>query len=458
LQRQQQKEQTTYEHFNQKEQKALEALFDRKVDLITAGLQPRFNKYLKDEGMITRDNAHVICDYIIAMNTEINPSSNYRQTTIQVLVQLSKFLSKPFNLMTREDVLAFLDRLRKPESLDPMHKWVGTYNIYTVQLKRFFKWLYSPDIESDKRQMPKVVENIPRLKRKEKSIYKPDDLWTNEEDLIFLRYCPSRRIKCYHFIIRDTGCRPNEILKLKIKDVVFKSVNDRQYAEIMVNGKTGTRNLPLIDSIPYIKDYLSYEHPISGNPNSPFICGEGKSLGRSISGVGLYHVYDRYKEVVFPKLLDNPNVPPEDKQKIRALLRKPWNPYVVGRHATLTHMSRRLKEATLRVFAGWTPDSDMPKRYTHHFGNAACEDILEEYGLLDKGIRNQANLLKSKQCPQCSEMNKHDSKFCAKCRMVLSYDAYQETLKEQEKQRLNADELELLKQKIAEFDRVLGLD
>jgi hypothetical protein len=237
LQRQQQKEQTTYEHFNQKEQKALEALFDRKVDLITAGLQPRFNKYLKDEGMITRDNAHVICDYIIAMNTEINPSSNYRQTTIQVLVQLSKFLSKPFNLMTREDVLAFLDRLRKPESLDPMHKWVGTYNIYTVQLKRFFKWLYSPDIESDKRQMPKVVENIPRLKRKEKSIYKPDDLWTNEEDLIFLRYCPSRRIKCYHFIIRDTGCRPNEILKLKIKDVVFKSFNDRQYAEIMVNGK-----------------------------------------------------------------------------------------------------------------------------------------------------------------------------------------------------------------------------
>ena len=49
MQRQQQKEQTTYEHFNQKEQKALEAFFDSKVDLITAGLQPRFNKYLKDE-------------------------------------------------------------------------------------------------------------------------------------------------------------------------------------------------------------------------------------------------------------------------------------------------------------------------------------------------------------------------------------------------------------------------
>lgn len=209
-----------------------------------------------------------------------------------------------------------------------------------------------------------------------------------------------------------------------------KFVNDRQYAEIMVNGKTGTRNLPLIDSIPYIKDYLTNEHPLSGNPNSPFICGEGKSLGRSISEVGLYHVYARYKKIVFPKLLENPNVPPEDKQKIKALLRKPWNPYVVGRHATLTQKSRVLKEATLRVFAGWTPDSDMPKRYTHLFGNAACEEILEEYGLLDKGIR--IDQLKPKTCTNCNEPNKIESKFCVKCKMVLSYDAYNEAIDNQQ--------------------------
>ena len=238
------------------------------------------------------------------MKTEINPSNEYRKTTIQVLIQFLKFLpksdQKSFNLATREDILAFLDSLRKPESLDPMHKWIGTYNLYNIQLTRFFKWLYSPDIESDKRQKPKVIENIPKLKRKEKSVYKPDDLWTNDEDLLFLRYCPSRRIKCYHFIVRDSGCRPHEVLKLKIKDVAFKSVIDRQYAEILVNGKTGTRNLPLIDSIPYVKDYLTNEHPMPGNPNSPFICGKSKSLGRSIRTESLYHIYSRYKEIVFP--------------------------------------------------------------------------------------------------------------------------------------------------------------
>jgi hypothetical protein len=39
--------------------------------------------------------------------------------------------------------------------------------------------------------------------------------------------------------------------------------------------------------------------------------------------------------------------------------------------------------------------------------------------------------LKAIQCPNCKEPNKPDSKFCAKCRMILTYDAYNETLKNQ---------------------------
>ena len=66
-----------------------------------------------------------------------------------------------------------------------MHKWIGTYNIYRIYLLRFFKWLYYPDIEPDKRPKPEVIENIPQLKRKEKSIYKPTDLWTAEDDFSF---------------------------------------------------------------------------------------------------------------------------------------------------------------------------------------------------------------------------------------------------------------------------------
>ena len=37
---------------------------------------------------------------------------------------------------------------------------------------------------------------------------------------------------------------------------------------MLVNGKTGTRHIPLINSIPYLKDYLDHEHPQPRNPNA----------------------------------------------------------------------------------------------------------------------------------------------------------------------------------------------
>ena len=80
------------------------------------------------------------------------------------------------------NLVSFLDSFRKPEEIDSLHKWVGTYNIYRIHLTRFFKWFYYPDLEPDKRPKPEVIENISTLKRKEQSIYKPTDLWTEEDD------------------------------------------------------------------------------------------------------------------------------------------------------------------------------------------------------------------------------------------------------------------------------------
>jgi hypothetical protein len=97
--------------------------------------------------------------------------------------------------------------------------------------------LHYPDLEPAKRPKPSVVENIPTLKRKEQSIYKPSHIWTTEDDALFLKYCPNNRDRCYHSISRDSSCRPHEILKLKIKDLSFKTSENFQYAEILVNGK-----------------------------------------------------------------------------------------------------------------------------------------------------------------------------------------------------------------------------
>jgi integrase len=293
---------------------------ERRIENATEGLSSNCFRFLHDKVLpANNENALTICDYISSLKSEINPSDHYRKDTIILLCTFSTFFknAKPFKSITRGDLLSFLDSFRKIESVDPLHKWIGTYNLYRIYLLRFFKWLYNPDVEPDKRSKPEVIQNIPQLRRKEKSIYKPTDLWTQEDDSLFLKYCPNPRDRCYHAMSRDSAARPHELLKLRIKDVIFKLTPDKkQYAEILVNGKTGTRHIPLINSIPYIKDWIS-QHPQSGNPNSILLCGFGKSLNRVINVVGLYKIYQVYRNKLFPKLLDNSNVLSEDNQRIR---------------------------------------------------------------------------------------------------------------------------------------------
>jgi len=102
------------------------------------------------------------------MRTEINLSDSYRKDTVKLLCIFSKFKNdKSFMVVMRTDILAFLDSFRTTDTIDPMHRWIGTYNIYRTLLVRFFKWLYFPDIELGKRPMHKIIQNIPGLRRKE---------------------------------------------------------------------------------------------------------------------------------------------------------------------------------------------------------------------------------------------------------------------------------------------------
>jgi hypothetical protein len=204
--------------------------------------------------------------------------------------------------------------------------------------------------------------------------------------------------------------------------------------------------------VPYIKDWLD-SHPQRGNPNAyliPSMDRKHRRFGDKMKSISMNLIYREYKLRFFPSLLEDPKVPPEDKQKIRELLQKPWNPYVF-RHSALTQKSTILKEHVLRQHAGWSPRSQMHLKYLHYFGNESSETLLESYGIV---IKNQGhvNLLKPKQCPNCNEPNKPDSKFCAKCRMVLTYDAYNETIEEKEQKD---KDLQLVKERMESIENML---
>lgn len=421
------------------QQQRIQLILQRKIESITADLQPYVKKMVLSVAEKNEENAGIICDYIMAQNTEINPSPNYRKAQIHTLCYLSRrhYNTLSFKEMVRDDIVNYLDSLRKPVEKDPMHKWIGTYNQVQVRLLKFFKWLYYPEISPKSRHTPEPMKNITQLHRKEKSIYKASDLWTEEDDALFLKYCPKKRDKAYHMLSRDSSCRPAELLALKIRDVHFKQTPDRskQYAEVVVNGKTGSRHIPLFYSVPYLKDWLS-DHPQATNPNAPLIPSydtRHRNFGRHMDRATMYRLYMQYRDEFFPMLLDNPAVPPEDKAKIRELLRKPWNPYI-RRHSALTQKAKILREPILRSHAGWAPNSNMYLRYEHWFGNESSAALLEAYGVLTpEDADPYIDVLKPKACPNCSENNIPNSKFCKKCRMVLTYDAFQDTLDEQQK-------------------------
>ena len=392
----------------------------------------------------------ILADYIIAMKREINPRPSYVKNNIQFLSELSRFvgIEKRFEDFTQYGILSYLDSLRKSENDDLMHKWIGSYNVKSEAILRFYKWLCYQNIEDPKKRnelsklegKPECITGIRQLKRKEISCYKPSDLWTQEDDKLFLKWVTSKRDRCYHIVARDLSARPHEILSIKIRDVVFKNANKYQYAETLVNGKTGSRQLPLIQSIPYVKDWLS-EHPSRNNANSRlFVALSNRSRGKPLTVGGLYQIYKYYKEEFFPTLLNDASIPTEDREKIKVLLTKPFNPYI-RRHSAISEKSKTLKLHTLTQHCGWSFNSRMPQKYIHYFSNESSESLLEAYGIVTKD-NIPITLLNPKICSQCGATNTQDSRFCNTCKIILSYEGYQDVLDEQKKKEDKLKQIE----------------
>jgi integrase len=434
---------------------------EKKIDVITKSLARAYYKNilikLADRNT---ENANTICDYIIAEQTEINIKNSTKESRIKILVWLSNFLENKlsFREMAKQDILNYLNSLRKSILEDESQRWIGSYNARQIILNKFFRWLYNSDEPNQrKRTTPKIMNGIKQLQRKEKTLYKNSDLWISEEHAIFLKYCPSKRDKAFHAIANDTSARPHELLNLKIKDITFKITEGRkQYAELHINGgKTGSRTVPLIDSIPYLKEYLQNEHPTPENQSSwLFVSATYRTFGNKLSYDGLRYKYSRfYKTTYFPNLLkeDNETVHEVDKAYIKNMLTKPWNLYIF-RHGSLTEKSQVLKEHVLRNHAGWTMSSKMPQIYLHYLGNESVNSLLEIKGIVNKDNKEKSNLLQSTYCPNCNEPNKRDSRFCSKCKMILSYNSYTDTL---EKQKEKDDQIKTLIEKQEKFEQLI---
>lgn len=128
----------------------------------------------------------IIHNYIIAEEAEINIQESTKGDKIKKLCLLSRFFlhRKSFSEIS-SDILDYLNSLRKPISIDSAHRSIGTYNGRQMVFMKFLRWLYNPDEpEHRKRIIPPRMVGI-----REKSPYKPEDIWTTDDPELFLKYC-----------------------------------------------------------------------------------------------------------------------------------------------------------------------------------------------------------------------------------------------------------------------------
>jgi integrase/recombinase XerD len=268
-------------------------------------------------------------------------------------------------------------------------------------------------------------------------------MWDAKDNLMFLRYCPDPRDKCYHAMETDIAARPHELLKLRIKDVEFVEDGGSRYARVVLNGKTGERVVPLIDSIPYVTQWIS-NHPQGSNVEA--LLFPNVRTGKVIQVSAMFRAYKNYRKY-FTSLLSSENVPEEDKKKIRELIKKRWNPYV-HRHSAITEKSGMLSsDSKLRQFAGWTPRSNMHYKYVHFGGGESMKDLLKVKGIF-KDENQSINILQPKICPSCRESNRPDAQFCFKCNFIMSFEAYHKGVEERER---NDKVIQELKEQVEEL-------
>ena len=72
----------------------------------------------------------------------------------------------------------------------------------------------------------------------------------------------------------------------------------------------------LINSIPYVKDYLDY-YPQRTNQNAYLIFGMGKSYGRKLKSQFIQRTYSDLQKEFFPKLLEDPKYHLKIKSRLK---------------------------------------------------------------------------------------------------------------------------------------------
>jgi integrase/recombinase XerD len=343
-----------------------------------------YNKFNDNQREIMQRYHTQLKKWGVALESE----RGYLQQAKMLMLALNKDLEK----LTQEDIdnyVSNLDQKYKPKTNFERRMF----------LRNFLSW-YS-GVEKEDYPLTKGLT----LKRPKDSICS-EDILKPEEVLKMIQIADNFRDKCIIIMLYESASRKGEFLQAKIKNV---DLSNKEYVLFHIpEGKTVSRTVALIDSVPYLTQWIN-SHPDRDNREAPLFPNQGAWLGRAMGEDGLKRILKisgrkaGIKKRIYPHLL---------------------------RHSKLTELGKVLKEPEMRLYAGWSKESKMPSVYIHLNNNDVNDKILINAGLKSADPKNNtAEIFKAVTCPRCDFVNSPDNKYC-KCGFILDLKAVNELLEE----------------------------
>ena len=259
---------------------------------------------------------------------------------------------------------------------------ITTQNLYKRHLKKFFRWY---GIEES------FLDKIKKRREKFKT-FRKGDLINYEDIQKIIKNTDSLQNKCLIIVLYETAGRIDEIRNIKIGDIT----QYESYASIFLNiSKTLQRNIPVIQSIPYISHWLN-NHPCRDDLNAYLFIREYQGKFGKYSIPGLYLII----------------------RKIGECLDKKIYPHLL-RHSRLTELAKYLTEAELCRIAGWIIGSKQVRRYVHLAHEDVENKILSIHGIKIPEETEPKMAINVIKCPVCTYDNSSIDKYCSRCGCIL---------------------------------------
>lgn len=252
-------------------------------------------------------------------------------------------------------------------------------------------------------------EEVPRWLRIRLEKWKPtngaSDMLTRDEVTLIAENAQNFRDKAWIWTLFNSGCRPGEIYRLRVGDVV---PHDEGYIELRVQREKGSAPEPAPvyeDAVPALLAWLA-SHPRRDDPSSP--------LWVDIGGARTGHVAN-YRTMY--KALES--------AAQRAKITKPVTAYAL-RRSRLTMLAKdpAISTSILERLAGWVPGSKVAQHYVHLSGRDVISALNARYGVKSPDRREKPEPSRAPtRCGRCKTVNPAGAAYCMTCGGPLSLPA-----------------------------------